>query len=182
MEEPAGLVLDELSRTLAAVDVDALNAAAALIFSGRRIFAAGAGRSLLALRMAAMRLMHFGLPVHVMGDTTTPAIGKGDVLLAVSGSGTTSTVVHAADVAAGLGAAIVVVTAAPGSRLAQAATVVVTIDAAGKLDHSGAASRQYGGSLFEQAVLLILDALFHAAWQASGTDAATLWSRHANLE
>jgi 6-phospho-3-hexuloisomerase len=35
--------------------------------------------------MAAMRFMHLGYTVHVVGETTTPAAGKDDVLLAVSG-------------------------------------------------------------------------------------------------
>jgi len=46
----------------------------------------------------------------------------------------------------------------------------------------GLASRQYGGSLFEQAVLLTLDAICHALWRASGVEASALWARHANIE
>jgi 6-phospho-3-hexuloisomerase len=77
---------------------------------------------------------------------------------------------------------VVAVTAAPGARLARLARVVLTGNAAAKPDRSGAASKQYGASLFEQAVVLTLDALFHALWQASGVDAATLWAHHANIE
>src|ERR1700738_269625 len=62
-----------------------------------RIFVVGAGRSGLALRAAAMRLMHLGLNVFVTGETITPAIQKGDLLLAASGSGTTSTIVISAE-------------------------------------------------------------------------------------
>ena len=49
--------------------------------------------------MAAMRLMHLGLTVHIAGDTTTPAITSGDLLLVASGSGTTSGVVKSAETA-----------------------------------------------------------------------------------
>jgi len=66
--------------------------------------------------------------------------------------------------------------------LAKLASVVLWLKAAGKLDRSGMASRQYGGSLFEQAVLLTLDAICHALWQASGVEASALWARHANIE
>ena len=41
-------------------------------------------------KMAAMRLMHLGLTVHVVGETTAPAIRSNDLLLAASGSGTTA--------------------------------------------------------------------------------------------
>ena len=71
-----------------------------LIGGAPRVFLAGAGRSGLVLRMAAMRLMHLGLDVHVAGDTTTPAIREGDLLIAASGSGTTAGVVKAASTAA----------------------------------------------------------------------------------
>ncbi|HKP05968.1 MAG TPA: 6-phospho-3-hexuloisomerase, partial [Microbacterium sp.] len=64
-----------------------LDALAGLILSADRVFVGAAGRSGIALRMTAMRLMHLGLDVHLLGDVTTPAIGAGDVLLTASGSG-----------------------------------------------------------------------------------------------
>ena len=35
---------------------------------------------------------------------------------------------------------------------------------------------------FEQVVVLVGDALFHALWQRSGQSADDMWPRHANLE
>ncbi len=113
---------------------------------------------------------------------TAPPIGAGDVLLAASGSGETQGIVQAAEVARRAGAAVIALTAAPESRLAKLAGVVVWIKAAGKLDRSGTASSQYGGSLFEQAVLLTLDAVCQALLQAAGLEASALWARHANIE
>ena len=66
--------------------------------------------------------------------------------------------------------------------LAGLADVTVILPAAQKQDHGGALSAQYSGALFEQAVMLIGDALFHTLWQASGVTADELWPRHANLE
>jgi 6-phospho-3-hexuloisomerase len=108
---------------------------------------AGAGRSGLVLRMAAMRLMHLGLIVHVAGDTTTPAITARDVLLVASGSGTTSGVVKAAETAAKVGAGIAAVTTNADSPLAGLADAIVIIPAAQKTDHASSVSRQYSGSL-----------------------------------
>ncbi|CAN7381438.1 SIS domain-containing protein [Microbacterium foliorum] len=159
-----------------------LDEAVRLLTSAPRVFVLGAGRSGLALRMTAMRLMHLGLTVHVAGDTTTPAIGTGDVLLVASGSGTTPGIVRAATAADEVGAKVIALTTALDSPVAQIATATVLVPAAQKLDRDGARSVQYAGSLFEQAVVLIGDAFFHAAWQASGQTADELWPRHANLE
>lgn len=147
-----------------------------------RVFVVGAGRSGLALRMTAMRLMHLGLEVHVVGETTTPAIRAQDALLTASGSGTTGGIIRAAETAADAGARIVAITTAPDSPLARAADALVTVPAATKLDRSGTASAQYAGSLFEQAVVLVGDAIFDALWHRSGVSADELWPRHANLE
>lgn len=65
------LVRDEITQTSARIDADQLAGLAAHLSEGGRVFVAGAGRSGLVLRMAAMRLMHLGLTVHVAGDTTT---------------------------------------------------------------------------------------------------------------
>lgn len=150
--------------------------------SANRIFVLGAGRSGLALRMTAMRLMHLGLAAHVVGDTTTPAIGRGDLLIAASGSGTTAGIVRSATTAHRVGAHIMALSTTDSSPLADVADRLLVIPAAAKLDRSGTASAQYAGSLFEQAVMLVGDALFHALWQRSGASAEALWPRHANLE
>ena len=154
-----------------------------LIVDSPRVFVMGAGRSGLALRMTAMRLMHLGLTVHVVGDVTTPAIDSGDLLLAASGSGTTSGIVRSATTAAKAGARIASITTNASSPLAELSGVAtIVVPAAEKLDRSGTASVQYAGSLFEQAVVLVGDALFHSLWRRSGQDADALWPRHSNLE
>lgn len=163
-------------------DADGLARVGDLIAAAPRVFVLGAGRSGLALRMTAMRLMHLGLDVHVVGEVTTPAIERGDLLVTASGSGTTGVIARAAETAAGVGADVVLLTTAADSALASSATVALVVPAAAKLDRSGTASEQYAGSLFEQSVVLIGDALFHALWQRSGQSADDLWPRHANLE
>jgi 6-phospho-3-hexuloisomerase len=176
---------DEVATVLTALvrsDADGLDRVAELIAAAPRVFVLGAGRSGLALRMTAMRLMHLGLVVHVVGEVTTPAILRGDLLLTASGSGTTPAIVRAAETAVGVGADVVLITTAGDSELAAAATAALVVPAAAKLDRSGTASMQYAGGLFEQAVVLIGDALFHALWQRSGRSADDLWPRHSNLE
>jgi 6-phospho-3-hexuloisomerase len=175
-------ILTELQRTLDAVSQLELDTAGQAILAARRVFTAGAGRSGLALKMAAMRLMHLGLSVHVAGEVTTPAIATGDLLIVASGSGTTASALQAGQTAKKVGAKLLVMTTAPQSPLGQLADNVVTIPAATKQDHGGTQSQQYAGALFEQSVLLLCDGIFQQLWQQRGESAETLWTRHANLE
>lgn len=181
------LVGSEIAETAAEVDLQQLSRLATEVHAAGnsatgRIFVAGAGRSGLVLRMAAMRLMHLGFDVHIAGDTTTPAIRSGDLLLLASGSGTTSGVVRAAETASKADARIAVYTTNAQSPLAQLADVVVIIPAAQKTDHGSTVSSQYSGSLFEQVLFLLAEAVFQTLWDNDATPAEELWLRHANLE
>lgn len=175
----------EVQRTISvilAADPAPFTAALDRVRAAERVFVLGAGRSGLALRMTAMRLMHLGLTVHVVGETTAPAITRGDVLLVASGSGTTTGIVRAATTAVSVGAGVVAITTDADSPLAELASSTILIPAAQKTDHGGTVSLQYSGSLFEQTLMLLGDALFHALWQSTGVSAEELWPRHANLE
>jgi 6-phospho-3-hexuloisomerase len=180
------LVLEETSNTAAKIDEAQVarltRHLSETAHNSERVFTAGAGRSGLVLRMAAMRLMHLGLNVHVAGDTTTPAIASGDLLLVASGSGTTSGVVKAAETAAKAGARIAAFTTNPDSPLAGLADAVVIIPAAQKTDHGTSVSRQYAGSLFEQVLFVATEAIFQSLWDNDAQPAEELWLRHANLE
>lgn len=176
------LVGDEIAEIAGKIDHQQLAGLTADIGRADRIFVAGAGRSGLVLRMAAMRLMHLGLTVHVAGDTTTPAISSGDLLLVASGSGTTSGVVKAAETAARAGARIAAFTTNPGSPLAGLTDALVVIPAAQKTDHGSSVSRQYSGSLFEQVLFLATESVFQTLWDNTDEPAEQLWLRHANLE
>ncbi|KIS26045.1 3-hexulose-6-phosphate isomerase [Arthrobacter sp. SPG23] len=176
------LVQDEIREVSGRVDPVQVAALVTELRLAGRIFVTGAGRSGLVLKMAAMRLMHLGLTVHVVGETTTPAISAGDLLLAASGSGTTAGVVKAAETAARQGARVAVYTTDAGSPLAAVAAAVVRIPAARKTDHGSAVSRQYSGSLFEQVLFTTAEAVFQSLWDEDAAAAEDLWQRHANLE
>jgi len=167
---------------LAALNPLSLEQAVHELQSATSIFVLGAGRSGLALRMTAMRLMHLGLTVHIVGEVTTPAIGRGDVLLVASGSGTSQAIVRSAQTANDVDAVVITLTTATNSPLADISSIVVEVPAAEKQDRAATKSVQYAGSLFEQAVVTIGDAFFHSLWLRSGQSADDLWPRHANLE
>lgn len=176
------MVLEENLRLAKKIKLEELIPFVNAVESAKRIFFVAAGRSGLALRAAAMRMMHLGLTVYVVGETTTPAIGAEDLLIAASGSGTTSSILRAAEKAVSVGACLVALTTNPSSPLASLASYTVSIPAAEKEDHHGGKSGQYAGSLFEQFLFLLMDAVFQSLWKIDGSPAEELWNRHANLE
>jgi len=176
------LILNENLQLSQKIDLETLVPFINYIKQSQRIFILSAGRSGFAMRSFAMRLMHLGLTVYFVGETTTPAIQKGDLLIAASGSGTTAGIVRSAEKATSIGASLVALTTNTASPLAKLANHVVYIPAAEKEDHGGDKSKQYAGSLFEQFLLLLMDAVFQSLWKMDGTPAEELWKRHANLE
>jgi 6-phospho-3-hexuloisomerase len=165
----------EVGTVLSAVPADHLSAAVALFADrGRRWFFSGQGRSGLVAQMAAMRLMHVGFDAHVVGEATAPAVREGDGLVMVSGSGETPIGLHLARRALEFGVHLLVVTGRADSTLAGLAEAVIEVPAVG--------TGQFGGTLFEQSALLLLDAL---ALDITGGDPdayATMQRRHTNLQ
>ena len=78
---------------------------------------AGEGRSGFSAKGFAMRLMHLGYTVYVVGETITPAIKEGDILIGVSGSGKSISVVDAARKAKEKNASVIAVTSKESRRL-----------------------------------------------------------------
>ena len=56
------------------------------------IFLVGAGRSGFVAKAFAMRLMHLGYYVYVVGETITPWINDGDIIITVSKSGKSNSI------------------------------------------------------------------------------------------
>ncbi|MDD3486545.1 MAG: SIS domain-containing protein, partial [Atopobiaceae bacterium] len=119
----------ELTDCLSRLDEAELEALEAKVKSAHRVFVAGTGRSLLMIRGFAMRLMHAGLDVSVVGETTTPAIEPDDLLVIASGSGSTSTLVAIARRCKDAGAPLALITTRPDSPIGNLADGIVTIPA-----------------------------------------------------
>ncbi|NYH77671.1 6-phospho-3-hexuloisomerase [Actinopolyspora biskrensis] len=148
------------------------------ILRADRVFLLGMGRSKLVADAFAMRLVHLGLNAHVAADMTTPSTGKGDLLVACSGSGETPVVVTLTDEAVSAGTRVAVVTAEPRSRLGQRAHHLVRLDCGG----GDTDSEQFVGTLFEQACLVFFDCLVLVLEQTLGVASEEMFARHTNLE
>ena len=180
-------ILDELRRTLNRISCDEVEALVREVTGARRIFVAGAGRSGLVMRSFAMRLAQLGLPVHVVGETTSPAVRKGDLLLIGSGSGVTDRLVHYAGKAAEAGARVAAATTVPDSPIARQADVVVVIPAPTPKSPKatggpGHRSHQPMGTLFEQSLGVMLDACVLLLMARLDETERGMFGRHANLE
>jgi 6-phospho-3-hexuloisomerase len=176
-------ILTEMERALVEVPPEGLDRFVEAILTAERIYVAGGGRSGLMARAFAMRLMHLGLITYVVGETTTPSIRSGDLLLACSASGETHVTVLVSQVAREAGARVFAITATPDSPMARLAGEAIIIPAPSKRspDRPGQ-SAQYAGSLFEQALLVMLDAVSAEIGRRRGTPQQEIDSRHANLE
>ena len=156
------------------------------ILGANRIFLTGAGRSQLAVRGFAMRLMQIGLVSHMVGDTTTPAICRGDLLLVVSGSGETESSVRTAQKAKKIGARVGLVSIVPGSSLGLLADTILVLPAKSTKVQSEDAKKtvHLGGSLFELSAMIALDFLVNLIVEKMALEDPNkvLMSNHANLE
>ncbi|MGO8787221.1 MAG: 6-phospho-3-hexuloisomerase [Terriglobia bacterium] len=178
-------IVKEVGDCLAKMRREAVEQALAHLAGAKRVFLAGSGRSALGIRGFAMRLMHLGIEAHLVGETTTPAICAGDCLVIGSGSGRTASLLAIATKAKEIGAKIVLFTIDPNSPIAQRANAVVVIPASSpkaQVSTPGRQSIQPMGTLFEQCLFLILDALVLVLMQQHNVTAAEMFTRHANLE
>jgi 6-phospho-3-hexuloisomerase len=173
----------ELAQVAERIDETQAVAFMVAIEKARRVFLIGAGREGLSTRAFAMRLMHLGKPTHWIWDDTTPGIGAGDLLIAVSGSGAIGHIDYVFDQAVAAGADTAVVTGDPSGLTARKADTLLFLPAAvykGKAEV--VASRQPMGNLFEQSLFILFDQVAMALAERIGVSRPEMESRHRNVE
>lgn len=176
------VILDELETSLRTVDGDAVSDLCRDITQARRIFIAGKGRTGLQMQAFAMRLMHLDLNVHVVGDVTSPALGAGDLLIIGSASGKTPGVLNYARRGRELNAQVTLITAAAESPIHEHTDCVIRVGIPDAKSDVEEASIQPMGSIFHQALFILLDSLVIQLMAALNIDPEMMHARHANLE
>lgn len=182
MYRQAHTILDEVDAVLRQVEQAQVDDLVAAILAARQIVVYGLGREGLVMRGFAMRLMHLGFPVAVVGDMTTPPIGAGDLFLVACGPGYLSTVAALLGVAQTAGATVFMITAQPQAELPQRADRLLVLPAQTMAEGEGSRSGQAMGSAFEQALSFCCDALVPVLQERTGQTSADLRRRHTNLE
>jgi len=178
-------------REAGTLDPDQVNSFTADILTrhkdGGHIFLLGAGRSGLVASAFAMRLMHLGLTVHVIGEVVTPAVRANDLVIVVSGTGETRQVNEVANIAKHEGTKIAAVTSNEDSSLGKLADVVVVISGRTETDDTSFVERQVTGTsisltplgtLFEINVMVFLDSVIAGLMEALGKEEKDLERRH----
>ncbi len=173
-------IVAEITGVIAKMDEGDIERAMPLIGKTGRVYATGEGRSGFQARSFAMRMMHIGYTSYMMGETICPSMHEGDVLLAISGSGTTRRTVEDGEVAKKLGVKVIAVTSKPESPLAAAADAVIVVP--GRVKGEAGGSIQLLSSLFDQSVHIALDALCLMLSRRDNVSDADANANHANVE
>lgn len=153
------------------------------IMRAKSIFFSAQGRAGFILRCFCMRLMHLGFQVYFCGETITPAIGKGDLLVVLSGSGETSSTLEAVRSAKAHEAETYAILGNLDSQIAALVDRHIHIPGTTKLGRkSEPHSLQMAGSLFEQSAFFCLEAVVLDIYQQRKKDIDSISSRHAVIE
>ena len=189
-------ILREMSRAINAIDPGQVETLLDTLLNvrraGRKALVVGAGRSGLVGKAFAMRLMHVGIDVYVMGETITPAIGEGDIVIIISGSGSGAMSTTAARMAKRLGSIIFAVTSFPDSDLGRVSDYIVVVPGreavAEEIDYQ---SRQLlgeheslapMGTLFEDTCAVFLDGLIAELMARLEVSEASMKKKHSTIE
>lgn len=173
------LILDKLSGILAATDGGYDAKLVKLLDGAKRIFIAGAGRSKLVGNFFAMRLVHSGYDVSVVGEIVTPSIKNGDLLIIISGSGETEQLIAFTKSAKKVGANIILISAKASSTIGDMADAVFQI---GNSEQYGKVLGMPMGTVFELSTLIFLEATISHVIHDKGIPEEIMRERHANLE
>ncbi len=185
-------IITNITNVSNSIDEENINEMMNVLTGSKNVYVIGLGRSGLVGKAFAMRLMHLGISVYVVGETITPAIHKTDCLLAISGSGETSYIVSTAKAAKSRDATVLAVTSYAESTLGELADIIVPIKGRTKIDiEKNYIKRQIGGehqsltplgTLFELSTLVFLDGLIAELMHKMNKTEADMKMKHNVLE
>lgn len=186
------LIAKHIKKASSKLDTGSVTKLVDEIIGSQRIFLMGAGRSGLAAKAFAMRLMHIGFNVFVVGETTTPAVQPDDLVIAVSGSGETPSIASLGGIAIKIGSKLAVITSNKDSTLGNISDIVVIVPGRPKEDviyEDYHERRMVGypelaplGTIFEITALVFLDAVVSELMVRTGASEAELKKRHTVFE
>ena len=169
-------LLSNVAKILAVDRSKEIEDAVSILTAAKKLFVYGVGRSGLAARAFAMRMVQLGLDCYFIGETITPVVGDGDAVLIVSNTGSTMSAIQVANIARRVGAKVISVTGHRTSKLGHASNVVLLIQSNGDASQARLAPL---GTLFEAATVLLLDGLVAQVMERLGQTEADMRGRHA---
>ena len=188
------ILTKHIEQALDELDLTTVSEMLGMLRSAKSIFVMGTGRSGLIGKAFATRLMHLGLRVYVVGESTTPALHAEDVVVAISGSGETLSIVDLGRVVKKIGASLIVITSQPNSTLGKMADKTVRIFGRAKngqgdylVQHLLGKYAKLSelaplGTTFEITTLVFLDAAIAELMELMGKDSKSLEEMHDKLQ
>ena len=173
------LILNKVGTILGATDDAYEQQLLDMCDGANRIYIAGAGRSKLVGNFLAMRLMHSGYDVSVVGEIVTPSIKDGDLLIIISGSGGTEQLVSFGKKAQSVGAKIVLICSKSSSKIGDLADATIQI---GGDDMYAKTKGMPMGSMFELSTLVFVEGTISKLIHERDIVEADMQARHANME
>lgn len=177
------IILNEIEDTLKTSDFTDLDNFIIKITTASNIVVFGAGRVGLMMKTFAMRLNHLGLNSYFLGEISLPATGQDDLLIIGSGSGNTQSVLTIAEIARSKGLDVICITANENSRIVRLSSSFMLLNCQTK--ESVAKSKlsiQPMTTIFEQSLLIFLDALVLKLMEKLGEDNKSMLKRHNVIE
>jgi len=184
-------IISEISSVMEEIDEKTVEEVISEVIRANKIFIVGAGRSGLVGKAFAMRLMQIGFRVYVVGETITPSMEEGDLLIAISNSGETKSVCLASQIAMTIKGNIIGITSNKNSRLAKKATKSIIIDTKHRTDptrfvqkgfHNEVPSFAPLGTLFEVSTFLFFEGLISSLMERTNRKEEDLKKMHSVLE
>lgn len=146
------------------------------------VFVYGAGRSGFIGRCFAQRLMHLGIKSCFISDTITYRFHSSDLLVVISGSGETTSPLAFVQKSKEIGGRIILLTGNPYSTIAKYSNLIIQIEGKSKLKAVSEDTLAPYTSLFDIAVLTVLDAIGGVLMKILGISESDIDKRHASLE
>lgn len=174
------IVIAENAAILNAVNPQELEALIDEIMRAKTIQLYAMGRMQLSVRAFAMRLKHMGFDTYVVYDTTSPYLGKGDLL--IGHCAVTNVELNVITCAKQAGARVALLTAHPENAQGQLADLCVLVP--GQIFGTGQElpSKQPMASSLEQALFLLVDIIAMMLIERKGVTLAAMQASHTNLE
>lgn len=192
LNEAIDEIVDNIKGVSSEIDSESIEKMLDMVVNANNVFIIGLGRSGLVARAFAMRLMHLGISVYVVGETITPAIYAEDCLFAISGSGETSFIISTATISKKRGAKIIAVTSYEDSTLGGLSDLIMPIKGRTKIDsEKDYIKRQINGrhqplsplgTLFEVSTFIFLEGVIAELMHKMGKTEEDLKARHTVLE
>ncbi len=167
-------IIESIGESLDAVDTSLVNRAVEMISSAKQIFVYGSGRSGLVGKFFAMRLVQLGLVAYFIGETITPVVNPGDVVVLVSNTGRTQSTLLVESIVKRINARVIAVTSDASSPLAENADLTFIIKYSKRRGELAPL-----GTLFEDASVIFFDSLIAVLMKKLGQREEDMRRRHA---